>query len=85
MKRAKGIVLVVSAIVVAGLLYIWGHTDGRMGKAIGLPGVVVASEGSPKSSPVKAHDRDFYTPNSEDLGPNEMRLIACGTKERARR
>ena len=30
-------------------------------------------------SPVKARDRDFYAPNSENLGPNEMRLIACGT------
>ena len=30
-------------------------------------------------SPVKARARDFYTPNSEDLGPNEMRLLACGT------
>ncbi len=32
-----------------------------------------------KYSPVKARVRDFYTPNSEDLGPDEMRLIACGT------
>jgi ribonuclease Z len=30
-------------------------------------------------SPVKARTRDFYSPNSEDLGPDEMRLIACGT------
>jgi len=30
-------------------------------------------------SPVKERARDFYAPNSEDLGPNEMRLIACGT------
>ena len=30
-------------------------------------------------SPVKARARDFYTPNSEDLGPDEMRLLACGT------
>jgi len=30
-------------------------------------------------SPVKARARDFYAPNSEDLGPDEMRLIACGT------
>ena len=30
-------------------------------------------------SPVKARSRDFYTPNSEDLGPDEMRLVACGT------
>ncbi|MDJ0902696.1 MAG: guanitoxin biosynthesis MBL fold metallo-hydrolase GntH [Xenococcus sp. MO_188.B8] len=30
-------------------------------------------------SPVKSRDRDFYAPNSEDLKPDEMRLIACGT------
>ena len=30
-------------------------------------------------SPVAARERAFYSPNSEDLGPNEMRLIACGT------
>ena len=32
-----------------------------------------------KYSPVKARDRDFYAPNTEDLGPDEMRLVACGT------
>jgi ribonuclease Z len=79
MKVAKVILLGVSVIVVAGLLYLWGHSDARSGKAFGLPGVAVADEGSPKFSPVMARDRDFYTPNSEDLGPNEMRLIACGT------
>ena len=30
-------------------------------------------------SPVKARARDFYSPNSEDLGPDEIRLVACGT------
>ena len=30
-------------------------------------------------SPVRSRARDFYAPNSEDLGPDEMRLIACGT------
>ena len=34
---------------------------------------------APVYSPVKARARDFYAPNTEDLGPNEMRLIACGT------
>jgi hypothetical protein len=33
----------------------------------------------PRYSPVKARGRDFYAPNSEDLGPDEMRLVACGT------
>ena len=30
-------------------------------------------------SPVKARPRDVYLPNSEDLAPDEMRVIACGT------
>jgi len=30
-------------------------------------------------SPVKARARDTYYPNSEDLGPDEMRVISCGT------
>jgi len=34
---------------------------------------------TPGYSPVKARARDFYTPNAEDLGPDEMRLVACGT------
>ncbi len=33
-----------------------------------------------KISPVKAgKDRDVYFPNTEDLGPDEMRVIALGT------
>jgi ribonuclease Z len=36
-------------------------------------------ERPPGYSPVKARARDFYAPNSEELGPDEMRLIACGT------
>jgi len=30
-------------------------------------------------SPTEARDRDYYTPNTEDLAPDEMRVIACGT------
>lgn len=30
-------------------------------------------------SPTKERTRDFYAPNSEELGADEMRLIACGT------
>ena len=32
-----------------------------------------------KISPTKARERDTYYPNSEDLGADEMRIIACGT------
>ena len=33
-----------------------------------------------KASPVSSNEnRDVYFPGSEDLGPDEMRLVACGT------
>jgi ribonuclease Z len=64
---------------VAVMLYQWGHLDGREGKVSGLIGESIAAESSPKISPVKARAREFYAPNSEDLAPDEMRLIACGT------
>jgi len=40
---------------------------------------VVAQSGEEIVSPVKARQRDTYYPNSEDLAPDEMRVIACGT------
>jgi ribonuclease Z len=47
-----------------------------------LPGAQAqesAMKGEPVLSPTKAQERDFYVPNSEDLKPDEMRVIACGT------
>jgi ribonuclease Z len=38
-----------------------------------------SGDGDPMISPVKRRDRDFYAPNSEDLAPDEIRVIACGT------
>ena len=38
-----------------------------------------SGRGDPMVSPVKMRDRDFYAPNSEDLAPDEIRVIACGT------
>lgn len=37
------------------------------------------AEAAPEVSPLKARPRDTYYPNSEDLAPDEMRVIACGT------
>ncbi len=38
-----------------------------------------SGKGEPMVSPVEARERDFYAPNSENLAPDEMRVIACGT------
>ena len=40
---------------------------------------ITLSHADEKVSPVKPRARDFYTPNSEPLAPDEMRLVACGT------
>jgi ribonuclease Z len=42
------------------------------------PSMALAEE-TMEVSPVKARPRDTYYPNSEDLDPDEMRVIACGT------
>ena len=57
---------------------------------LGLTAGVMLMAGSPwvstshaqdatKLSPTKAREREAYYPNSEDLKPDEMRVIACGT------
>ncbi len=79
MKVNRRALLAVFGIVVAATLYLWGHWDGRAGRTIGLTNVAVADESQSKLSPVKPRPRDVYYPNSEELGPKEMRVIACGT------
>ena len=79
MKTMKRVLIVASMAFMAVMLYQWGHVDGREGKSSGIISESIAAESPPKASPVKARARDFYAPNSEDLAPDEMRLIACGT------
>ena len=46
----------------------------------GLGVLVDASEAVAKASPVKALDeREVYYPGTEELAPDEMRVVACGT------
>jgi len=61
------------------VVYEWGLSDGQRGQSLGVIAKATAAEEPTNSSPVKARARDFYAPNSEDLAPDEMRLIACGT------
>ncbi len=79
MKLSKMVLMGVAITFVAVFLSQWGHLDGREGKALGIISEANAAESPAKVSPVKARTRDVYFPNSEDLGRNEMRVIACGT------
>jgi len=74
-----GVLIAASLTLATVTVYLWGHSDGRAGRASGLLGESFAADNPPEVSPVKARARDFYAPNSEDLRPDEMRLIACGT------
>ena len=38
-----------------------------------------AAEAEPPSPTKAVAERDTYYPNTETLGPNEMRVVACGT------
>ncbi len=78
MKTMKRIVLGASMMLVAAVLYLWGNLDGRSGRTVGVTGTASA-QSAPELSPVSARPRDVYFPNSEELAPDEMRVIACGT------
>jgi len=77
--RKEKILLGLSLAAVLTLVYQWGLSDGKQGSGFDLIEEAIAAEGPGRSSPVSARKRDFYAPNSEDLAPDEMRLIACGT------
>jgi len=76
MTTTKRVIIVACMAFLGVMLYLWGNWDGRNGRESALSKV---SESHAGLSPVKKRARDFYTPNSEDLRPDEMRLIACGT------
>jgi ribonuclease Z len=64
MVSTKSVLITVPMIFMAMILYLMGPIE------------VAAAD---KISPTKARARDYYSPNSEDLSSDEMRVIACGT------
>jgi ribonuclease Z len=51
----------------------------EVGDALGVPTAQAQGSEEAPVSPTEARARDVYYPNSEDLAPDEMRVIACGT------
>ncbi|MGI9291122.1 MAG: guanitoxin biosynthesis MBL fold metallo-hydrolase GntH [Gammaproteobacteria bacterium] len=72
----KNLTIGIAAVVVVAAIYYLGLSDGQNGIDRGNNATAQAANAI---SPVKARERAFYAPNSEDLAPDEMRLIACGT------
>jgi ribonuclease Z len=77
-RKAKFLTIVGVAAIAVAAIYMKGQHDGRVGQE---PSLVKEAEAAnkPKVAPVKAREREVYLPNSEDLAPDEMRVIACGT------
>ena len=73
MNATKRTLVGASLVVVAAIIYLWGHTDGMNGREL-------SGQAQAQRSPVEpAADRDVYYPNTEALAEDEMRVIACGT------
>ena len=71
-------VLVLFLFVVGFSIYYLGYNDGTANREARSP-VADANAEDGGVSPTRARERDTYYPNSEDLKPDEMRVIACGT------
>ena len=72
MKNATKIAGFFSILIVVSIAYYFGWSQGDSGREIDLIAVAnteTAAEGGRKT----------YYPNTEDLGPNEMRVISLGT------
>jgi len=60
--------VIVTVVVILSIGYLIGRSSAGDGLA-----------DAQEVSPTEARARDYYVPNSEDLAPDEMRVIACGT------
>ena len=76
MTKTRKLPFLAGLAAMGALTYSLGVVDGRNGNE-----VIASAQAAdaPLVSPVKARERDTYYPNSEDLAPDEMRVIACGT------
>jgi ribonuclease Z len=77
MKNFKMKVFLVAGLTAA--LAVGLYLGNRDASLVSRAEAAEAGKGEPMISPVKARARDFYAPNSEDLGPDEIRVIALGT------
>ncbi len=76
MKKSR----IVALLAVMGAVAFAGYLFGSSGLELAPAKEAVAAETKSAASPVKAiAEREMYYPGTEDLGPNEMRVIACGT------
>jgi ribonuclease Z len=68
------------AVLLITVIYVKGTHDGRGGSEFSLLKEAIAAQHTSEVSPVKVRRGRFtYYPNTEDLAPDEMRIISLGT------
>ena len=72
MKRIGSMAWLLAGLAVIAMTYQFGWQHGRGGKDLSLSSVAHAATAAEAA-------RKTYYPNTEDLGPNEMRVISLGT------
>ena len=76
MKSFRSSAIVIGLILVVTAAYNLGRFDERSGNGVAhAQGKDDALARATRAQP----NRDAYFPNTEDLGSDEMRVIACGT------
>ena len=78
----KKFYLIVAVTIMGAAIYYWGHSDGLSGRSLDLieTANAVEAEGAPsKSVQATGVAAGVYYPGTEALGPDEMRVVACGT------
>ena len=75
-------ILIGAAAVIVLSIYYWGHSDGGAGQGQSLVGAAFAADTVPASawSPTKPSPSHIvYYPGTEELEPDEMRVICLGS------
>jgi ribonuclease Z len=80
MKRKIKLISIMAVIAfIAAAIYGLDVYNGESGQELSITNEVEAAGGQVKSPTAAAPDRYVYYPGTEELGPDEMRVIACGT------
>jgi len=81
MNRPAIITTIALTVLVAGVaIYLIGYNDGSTGREPAFTDQANAQEGTAEWSPTKRYPvHEVYFPGTEELAPDEMRVIACGS------
>jgi len=80
MTTSKTIFTIAIVLSLSGAVYLLGYSDGSSGRQTAVMNEAVAQEATANWSPTGVYpEHEVYFPGTEALGPDEIRVIACGS------